>query len=224
MLNLPSQLIARNGLEMRIFESLDEAQCGGIHGKLCLIPTHTSQNIQARQCLKTLLGSPSVTDMRMACIYSVLISTLPRVTRLEGNMYSVAHAPKGASIQCIRKATKSNRALPGVPKIGNTELFLPCSCSLMAAGDILAEPPFPCPGFTVQDPVLRTVVPVDWADIEHVPVPPSEQSESRPMTNISSMLAPMLSKLKTIDDDGMQLEDDSEVKPLRISPMGGPPV
>ena len=209
--DLPSQLIARSGLEIRIFESLDESSCGNIHGSLCLIPKHTSQNVIARRCLKVLLGVPTVSDIRSACKYTNLNSTLPHVTRLENNVYSVAHIPKGASIQCIRKEAKTTTAVPGTPTFGNTDIRLPCECSLMAAGEILAAPPFPCPGLSVTDPVLRTVVPIDWTDIEHLPTPPADLEESQPMGNLSRSLAPMIKDLRAIEEAPMELENDAEV-------------
>jgi len=71
-LDISSQLVARNGPEIRIFELVDEQNCGVIHGHLCLLLTHiisSSHHIKSRRCLMTLLGASSIQEIRDSCPY-----------------------------------------------------------------------------------------------------------------------------------------------------------
>ena len=194
-LDLPTQYVARNGEDVRIFESADENKCGGMYEFLCLLPIHTAAHIKNRQCLITLLGSPTVAEVQKVCEYTQINTTKPHVTSLPDGVFSIAHVPRGATIQCIRRTTKTSDVINTIPTFGNLELKLPCACSLTAAGSLLASNRFPCASGLVDEPELRTVVPAEWM-LTNTEFPhPVQGGISLAMPNLTEEIMPLVRQL-----------------------------
>ena len=214
-LDLPTQLVARNGDEVRIFESADENKCGGQYEFLCLLPVHTAAHIKVRDCLITLLGSPTVAEVQSACHYTQINTTKPHVTSLPDGVFSIAHLPRGASIQCIQKTTKTNDVIQNIARWGNVEVRLPCKCVLTAGGQTLASNRFPCSTGLVDEPELRTVVPAEWmlgaVDFPH----PVRGGVSLALPNLTEEIMPLVKQLdeaapKYINNSKSELEFSDE--------------
>ena len=192
-LDLPNQLIARNGDDVRIFESLDENKCGGKYELLCLLPIHSAAHIKSRDCLFTLLGTPSVSDVQNACEYTQINSSRPHVTPLPNGYFSIAHVPKSATIQCIDK-TKTNLPLSHVPKYGNLQIRLPCHCQLTASGTVLASNRFPCAHDLVEKTEMLTIIPADWT-LGTAEFPHPDLNETLRLPNLTEEIMPMVKRL-----------------------------
>ena len=193
-LDLPAQLVARNGREIRIFESLDENKCGGLYDFLCLLPVHTSAHIPSRDCLYTMLGSPTVGEVQKHCHYTQLNTTTAHVSPLPNGTFSVAHLPQGAMVKCL-KVQKSEEPISNIPKWGNLEVQLPCNCILTANGRTLAENRFPCSVGLVNEVQLRTVIPSEWITDAKDLVHPVSGGVSLAMPNIAEEIMPYIRQL-----------------------------
>ena len=213
-LDLPAQLIARNGEEIRIFESLDERKCGGQYEFLCMLPVHSSAHLGSRDCLLTLLGHPTAGEVQAKCPYTQLNHTAVHVSSLPGGVFSIAHLPKDATVHCLIGGRKTAEKIKEIPRWGNLEIELPCTCALMANGRTLAANRFPCSNETdlIDIPRVRIVVPNEWlTDSLHL-THPIKGGVSLSIPNLQTELMPFIKQLDASAPKRIDLTKLSELE------------
>ena len=226
MVDIPAVPVAKTGIDIMVIDPSDQSLSNNCARGLCKLPEDRSAYSQYLPCLELLFRHASIEQLKQACTFKIINSATTRVTKKSNNVFSVAHLGADAAIVCVKDGKKIVQQTPKGPEYANTEITIPCHCSLQKQGIVLAAPSFPCSKDDLDETKFLHVVPAQWTNLTEVVLTAPDLNPDRPtVANMSevqdenwksgvSMIPPVTNDDRATVMDEEKIGEDSLTSPV----------